>query len=383
MLTQKQKKYTQKKYSEKLEKAKYDIDPYEVDRVEASILDEMDKIEKEMLPLKNDIREKRKQIQSIEERRDKTINQLKERTPKIQKEYEASVWQYLSDKIRDDRKSNVTVNNKLEDDNALILLNTQREESNNGIQKAIKDLTDGAKAEIATIEKSIKAVEAKLDRKEAEHDFYWDLINPPKSSSDESSAPVYSSTPSYTDDSAYSYSGTSFYYSNISTSNDSRAFEDALKRDREARWEHDREEEKRRQREYDQHQKEEDRRRQREYDQQRKEEDRRRREDERRQQEDARRRAEFAKKQAEREEYARRMEADRQRRQQEEAARREAHRIRYHHGIVYFKNGATRRTGSTNVRQNAERMAADLYNQAMRTAVSDYSKPTRYEVVED
>lgn len=202
----------------------------------------------------------------------------------------------------------------------------------------------------------------------------WTSTWPKESSSSRDDSSLYSlDLPSYD----------SLSYLNTSTSNSSQAFEDALKKDREARWEHDREEEKRRQREYDQHQKEEDRRRQREYDQQRKEEDRRRREDERRQQEDARRRAEFAKKQAEREEYARRMEADRQRRQQEEAARREAHRIRYYHGIVYFKNGTTRRTGSTNVRQNAERMAADLYNQAMRTAVSDYSKPTRYEVVED
>ncbi len=51
-------------------------------------------------------------------------------------------------------------------------------------------------------------------------------------------------------------------------------------------------------------------------------------------------------------------------------------------GVVYFKNGTSQKTGSTDNRQSAERMANELYNRAMRTAVSDYFKPTRYEVVE-
>lgn len=365
----------QKEYSERLQKAKDDSYDSYIDRmnkiasIECAIYDEIKNIRKEIVPLDNEISKAEKQIQKIKAQRDKRIAEEKECIPNIQKEYEKNVFQYLSKKIRDNRKANTIAGEiKLEDDESLVELNTQREESNNDIQKNIKKIYDDAQVKIAEIEESIKKLNTKLSRKISEKNFYEKLVERPKTSVEEPSVSYSSSASSYSDDSAYSYSGTSSYYSNISTSNDSQAFEDALRRDREERREHDCEEEKRRQREYDQRQKEEDRRR---------------REDERRQQEEARKQAELARKQAEREEYARRMEVDRQRRQQEEAARREAHRIRYYHGIVYFKNGTTRRTGSTNVRQNAERMAADLYNQAMRTAVSDYSKPTRYEVVED
>ena len=55
----------------------------------------------------------------------------------------------------------------------------------------------------------------------------------------------------------------------------------------------------------------------------------------------------------------------------------------YYYGIVYFKNGTTRTTGKSNSRQQAEKMARQLFDQAMRTAVSDFFKPTRYEVVEE
>ena len=55
----------------------------------------------------------------------------------------------------------------------------------------------------------------------------------------------------------------------------------------------------------------------------------------------------------------------------------------YYYGIVYFKNGTTRTTGKSNIRQQAERMVRQLFDQAMRTAVSDFFKPTRYEVIKD
>lgn len=51
-------------------------------------------------------------------------------------------------------------------------------------------------------------------------------------------------------------------------------------------------------------------------------------------------------------------------------------------GIIYFKNGPSQKTGSTDSRQSAERMARDMYDRATRMAVSDWFKPTRYEVVE-
>ena len=55
----------------------------------------------------------------------------------------------------------------------------------------------------------------------------------------------------------------------------------------------------------------------------------------------------------------------------------------YYYGIIYFRNGTTRTTGKTNSRQEAERMAIYMFETAMRTAVSDFFKPTRYEVVAD
>ena len=55
----------------------------------------------------------------------------------------------------------------------------------------------------------------------------------------------------------------------------------------------------------------------------------------------------------------------------------------YYYGIIYFRNGTTRTTGKTNSRQQAERMAIQAFETAMRTAVSDFFKPTRYEVVAD
>jgi len=50
--------------------------------------------------------------------------------------------------------------------------------------------------------------------------------------------------------------------------------------------------------------------------------------------------------------------------------------------VVWFRNGSKRESGSTDNRGQAERMGAQMYEQAMRSAVSDMFKPTRYEVVE-
>lgn len=327
----------------------------------------IDQLEEKMAVLHKKIEPKIKLLR--DERKEKN-DELANR----QEEFRKKAIKYLEEKIRCERKKKKNkIEAFLENDEVLKDMYDELEV----LQRECADFCEETDEKIQKLWLPYEKYQKEKKEQQAISEKYMDLWTstwPKESSSSRDDSSLYSlDLPSYDSSS----------YLNTSTSNSSQAFEDALKKDREARWEHDREEEKRRQREYDQHQKEEDRRRQREYDQQRKEEDRRRREDERRQQEEARKQAELARKQAEREEYARRMEADRQRRQQEEAARREAHRIRYYHGIVYFKNGTTRRTGSTNVRQNAERMAVDLYNQAMRTATSDYSKPTRYEVVED
>lgn len=53
-----------------------------------------------------------------------------------------------------------------------------------------------------------------------------------------------------------------------------------------------------------------------------------------------------------------------------------------YYGIVYFKNGTSRKTGFYTNRQTTERIASQLFDQCMRTAVNDYLKPTRFEVLE-
>ena len=50
--------------------------------------------------------------------------------------------------------------------------------------------------------------------------------------------------------------------------------------------------------------------------------------------------------------------------------------------VVWFKDGRRQESGSTSDRPSAERLGAQMFEQAMRTAISDHFKPTRYEVVE-
>lgn len=56
--------------------------------------------------------------------------------------------------------------------------------------------------------------------------------------------------------------------------------------------------------------------------------------------------------------------------------------MQQYYGVVYFKDGTSRKTGFCDNRQMAERMANQLYEQAMRTAINDHFKPTRFEVLE-
>ena len=57
--------------------------------------------------------------------------------------------------------------------------------------------------------------------------------------------------------------------------------------------------------------------------------------------------------------------------------------MKHYYGIIYFKNGVTRTTGKSNDRRQAELMAQYLFETAMKTAVNNFFKPLRYEVVED
>lgn len=50
--------------------------------------------------------------------------------------------------------------------------------------------------------------------------------------------------------------------------------------------------------------------------------------------------------------------------------------------VVWFKDGRKQESGIISDRAQAERLGAQMFEQAMRTAISDNFKPTRYEVVE-
>lgn len=122
----------------------------------------------------------------------------------------------------------------------------------------------------------------------------------------------------------------------------------------------------------------------------------------RRQAEEARKQTELARRQmeeskrqaerAEREAANRRLEEERRRRQQEEAERREKQRekeramlretLKTYQGVVYFRGGRTEKTGTSNSRRLAESMAQQRYDHAMKIAINDNFKPTRYEVIE-
>ena len=66
-------------------------------------------------------------------------------------------------------------------------------------------------------------------------------------------------------------------------------------------------------------------------------------------------------------------------RQKEEAIRRE--QLKHYEGIIYFKGGRTEKV-SAGDRRSAERMAQQRFEHAMKIAINDQFKPTRYEVIE-
>lgn len=53
-----------------------------------------------------------------------------------------------------------------------------------------------------------------------------------------------------------------------------------------------------------------------------------------------------------------------------------------YYGVVYFKNGRTEKTGFYNNAHSCERDTGRMFDHYMKTAISDYFKPSRYEVKE-
>ncbi len=51
-----------------------------------------------------------------------------------------------------------------------------------------------------------------------------------------------------------------------------------------------------------------------------------------------------------------------------------------YYGVIYFRNGNTVKTGLYNNEKSCERDTCRQFDQYMKTAISDFFKPTRYEV---
>ena len=54
-----------------------------------------------------------------------------------------------------------------------------------------------------------------------------------------------------------------------------------------------------------------------------------------------------------------------------------------YYGVIYFKNGTKEETGGfsgAGAEQSCERHTAQLFEMRTKTAISDFFKPTRYEV---
>ena len=64
----------------------------------------------------------------------------------------------------------------------------------------------------------------------------------------------------------------------------------------------------------------------------------------------------------------------------EKEAQRE--QLKLYQGVVYFKSGRSETTGTSNSRRLAEQMAQQKFDRAMKIAVNDSFKPTRFEVIE-
>ena len=54
-----------------------------------------------------------------------------------------------------------------------------------------------------------------------------------------------------------------------------------------------------------------------------------------------------------------------------------------YYGVIYFKDGRKEETSRTDNRAYAERMAAERFEMRTKFAVSDWFKPTRFEVKEE
>ena len=73
------------------------------------------------------------------------LNSIESKLAEIQKKYEEDVLEYLSAKIREDRKSKVAIGNTLiEENNTLASLNHRRQELYSDIDNAIEDITKKA-----------------------------------------------------------------------------------------------------------------------------------------------------------------------------------------------------------------------------------------------
>lgn len=344
-------------YNQKVEELKNDT---EYKNLQETISDIQGKIHS----LKNEI----KKCSTKKSECDKTIAGL-------QRRYEKDLFVYMGQKLNAERtgKRGVT---PLDQDETILRLGREKDSA---IQekKRINEEWDNEQAQykqkLYDLQNKLKPLEEKRNSileaiKEAEEQesYYWKLLqallHPEETSLSDSSDSLdssYSSSPSYSSSSSYSSSPS---YSSSSYDSDRYAREQREQAEALKAQAREMEEQTRLQK-------------------QQADEARRQTDLLKRQMEESKRQME----KMEREAKERRLEEERRRKQQEEAARREANRIRRYryYGVVYFKDGRTIKTPSSDMRQDAERMAQREYDLRMRTATNDFFKPSRYEVVSE
>ena len=53
------------------------------------------------------------------------------------------------------------------------------------------------------------------------------------------------------------------------------------------------------------------------------------------------------------------------------------------HAIIYYNNGTSKECAFSNDRQSTARTAQQIFDQDNRTAISDFFRPTRFDIIQD
>ena len=203
----------------------------------------MKKLEKQVEKFETELRDAKSKLSKLSGQQAKEQEKLQE----AQKQFEKSAEQHLRERIRKERTDKTSISEATLEDN---------KETDNIINIIIKARIE-CRSECERIDLESKETQALIKNLESQIEETWELwseyfykVYPDKPFSNKN----YTYTDSYSSSDIYSFDSMIGDSYNSSFQNDS--LEETLRRDREARWKHDQEEE-RRQREYERRQKEE------------------------------------------------------------------------------------------------------------------------------